>query len=57
MNRYQDYVIRDGKFIGKFEEMYRNLMTLGIKVKMEYLIIYQESCFSFHKAISNKNFY
>ncbi len=23
MNRYQDYVIRDGKFIGKFEEMYQ----------------------------------
>ncbi len=23
MERYQDYVIRDGKFIGKFEEMYQ----------------------------------
>jgi len=23
MERYQDYVIKDGKFIGKFEEMYR----------------------------------
>ena len=22
--RYQDYVIRDGKFVGKFEEMYQN---------------------------------
>ena len=24
MEKYQDYVIRDGQFIGKFEEMYRN---------------------------------
>lgn len=23
MDNYQDYVIRDGKFIGKFEEMYQ----------------------------------
>ncbi len=23
MERYQDYVIKDGKFVGKFEEMYR----------------------------------
>ena len=23
MDRYQDYVIKDGKFIGKFEEMYQ----------------------------------
>lgn len=23
MDRYQDYVIRDGKFVGKFEEMYQ----------------------------------
>ena len=23
MERYQDYVIRDGKFVGKFEEMYQ----------------------------------
>lgn len=23
MEKYQDYVIRDGKFIGKFEEMYQ----------------------------------
>lgn len=23
MDRYQDYVIKDGKFVGKFEEMYR----------------------------------
>ena len=22
--RYQDYVIKNGKFIGKFDEMYRN---------------------------------
>ncbi len=23
MERYQDYVIKDGKFIGRFEEMYQ----------------------------------
>ena len=23
-NRYQDYVIKDGKFIGDFEKMYQN---------------------------------
>ena len=23
MEKYQDYVIRDGKFVGKFEEMYQ----------------------------------
>ena len=24
MKRYQDYVIKDGQFVGKFEEMYRD---------------------------------
>ena len=53
MNRYQDYVIRDGKFIGKFEEMYKKFddpwhqseegqfNDLSRKVVSHYIMQYQ----------------
>ncbi len=34
MNRYQDYVIKDGKFVGKFEEMYQDFQDPWHQIEM-----------------------
>ena len=45
--KYQDFVIKNGKFIGKFEDMYKkisdpwNLLRKNNKTKnLNYLVIY-----------------
>lgn len=38
-NRYQDYVFKDGRFIGKFEEMYQNCPDPWDRDKMEDLCL------------------
>lgn len=29
--RYQDYVIKDGRFVGRFEDMYRDRCETGVE--------------------------
>lgn len=36
MERYQDYVIKDGEFIGKFEEMYQKFENPWFQASREY---------------------
>ena len=39
MKRYQDYVIKDGKFIGKFEEMYQKFEDPRHQMELEFNVL------------------
>ena len=39
MKRYQDYVIKDGKFIGKFEEMYQKFEDPWHQMELEFNVL------------------
>lgn len=39
MERYQDYVIKDGKFIGKFEEMYQKFEDPWHQMELEFNVL------------------
>ena len=39
MKRYQDYVIKDGKFIVKFEEMYQKFEDPWHQMELEFNVL------------------
>lgn len=54
-NRYQDYVIKDGKFIGDFEKMYQNCSDPWEQSEREIFASEKAACTNLIEAMSFKS--